>query len=186
MKSQSLVSLLIALVIVVAVMGRRIRPQPVNPTRYLVTALIFVAIAVFAIGSAGTELLSDPLAIALAPVLLAAGVGLGVLLVRTMRFYIDPASGRLWMRGGLVYVAVFVATLVVRFGAEYLSGGFSGGGFSGRVTSHSPLAIVAVDLLFLSIGMWVTRAVLLWLRWRAHQAGRLALPDEAPPLAPGG
>lgn len=172
--SQALVSLVVTAGIVLLVMARRIRPQPVKPRRYLVFLVLIMAIAVYAIGSAAT-VFRQPLAIVLAVILLSVGAALGVVLVRTMRFWTDPATGLLWMQGGLLFVLIYVATLVVRFGGEYLAGGSAG--FSGHVTAHGPVAILAVDLIFLSVGLWGARAFLLWQRWRAHQAGEL-VPGE--------
>src|SRR5512142_2851860 len=109
-------------VLVAVVLGfaiaRRMRPQPVRPQRLLVFALIVAAIAVLSIVGAGTHLLRDVPALLLAPVALAVGVLVGVLLVRTMQFWTHEQTGELWMRGGWLFAAILFATIVLRAGAR--------------------------------------------------------------------
>ena len=176
---------LLALIVLLVALGvaRRIRPQPVRPTRILVTAVIIVVVLGFSFLGTGAHLLSHPLAVLLAPVCLLVGAGLGFVLVRTMRFWEDPASGELWMAGGVAFAVILVATLALRFGVRYLATGsaFGTGGPQAQEPA-TPLGILSADLLFLSFGLWVSRAVLLLLRYRDHQARKGPAAGPAPSL----
>jgi hypothetical protein len=168
-------SQLYALVIVTAFIGlavvRRMRPQPVRPTRLLVGgALIVVLIGASLVGTGG-GIISDPLALVLIPVFLAAGAALGYYLVRTMAFWSDPSTGALWMKGGALFALILVGTIVVRLGVRTVVFGspFGSGGF-GASRPHGFLYDLSADLLFLSLGLWVARAYFLYQRHRHHVA----------------
>jgi hypothetical protein len=175
----------LALMVFLVTLGvaRRMRPQPVRPGRILVTAVIIVAVLGSSFVATGAHLLSHPLAVLLAPVCLVAGAGLGFVLVRTMRFWEDPASGELWMAGGAAFAVILLVTLALRFGVRYLATG-SAFGTSGPQAQEpsSPLAILSADLLFLTLGLWLSRAVLLLLRYREHQAQKGPAAGPAPSL----
>ncbi|MBV8084980.1 MAG: DUF1453 family protein [Chloroflexi bacterium] len=153
-------SSLITLVIIVAVVGfvlwRRTRRQIVNPGRAVTfSAIIVLLSAVGLIGDARTNLLP----FALAPVALVAGFALGWTMMATIRFWRDD-DGRLWMQGGILYIAIWLATYVVRLGVGYVAEGPRA--FSGSVTAPAtPLGTLSVDLLFVSIGLWIARAAAL-------------------------
>jgi hypothetical protein len=159
---------------------RRMRPQPVRPQRLLIGAAIIVPVLAFSLVGSGGRIIADPVALLLIPVFVAAGVALGYFLVRTMTFWTDPASGTLWMKGGALFALILVATIVVRFGVRVVAYGsaFGSGSFSGSGTGftqpNAPGSLVydlTADLLFLSLGLWVARALFLVQRHRAHTAG---------------
>ncbi len=175
---------LFAVVIVLAMVGlgvrRRIRPQPVRVSRVLVSFGIIVLVIGFSIvGTGGHTLLSSPLGLALVPVSLGVGVFLGALLVRTMRFWTDPATGRVWAQGGALFAVILVGTIALRFAVRFLASGSVSGGLGAPATGGS-LNVLSVDLLFLSLGLWGARAISLWLRVRSHLAT-----GEASPPPPG-
>jgi hypothetical protein len=153
-------------------MRGRIRPAPVRPSR----AFVFVAIALAgtALGVAGSlNLLLTPLDAALIPITLALGAVLGIVLTNSMTFYQGP-DGNLWMKGGAVFIAIFLGLLALRFGVRFAAVGTlaPSSGALGRaaVEPATPLSIVSADLLFLSVGLWLARAVALWRRHRAFVA----------------
>ncbi|HEY4864110.1 MAG TPA: hypothetical protein VIK45_01235, partial [Candidatus Dormibacteraeota bacterium] len=124
------------------------------------------------------HLIQSPLAVALALVCLAVGVLLGVVLVRTMRFWTDPNTGELWMAGGALFAIILVGTVVLRLGVRYAA---TGDPFSSANSPPGPSAqqgltgflyVLSSDLLLLTLGLWVSRAVLLYLRYREHLAQR--------------
>jgi hypothetical protein len=123
-----------------------------------------------AILSSAPILVASPLGLIVAPVALAAGCSLGWLLVRTVRFYPHPETGELWMRGDMVFIAVILATLVLRIGVQFAAGPSQMAGGAVSMTHPTPLRVVSTDLIFLSAGMWITRGVLLLARHRRHQA----------------
>jgi hypothetical protein len=170
--------------VVLAMVGlgvrRRMRPQPARTGRILISfGVIVIVIGVSIVGTGGHLLLSSPLGLALVPISLAVGVVLGALLVRTMRFWTDPATGQVWMQGGALFAVILVGTLALRFGVRFLASGSLSGGFgpAGPTAGTGSLNALSVDLLFLSLGLWGARALLLWRRVRSHPAAE----PEAPP-----
>ena len=162
--------ILIVIGVVVATrLVRRMRPGAVRPERALIYASVIAVASLLAVADS-FSLLETGLGLALIPVALLAGVGLGVLLVRAMRFYVGP-DGRLWAQGGILFVAVFLATIALRLGVEFGSAGTlaSTGATSGHL-APTPLNIVSADLVFLSVGMWGSRALLIWRRHRTFVA----------------
>lgn len=170
------------LVIMVVFMGlglrRRMRPQPVRPARIAIAGVIIVLLLGSSLAFTGSRILSDFLALLLAPVFLVVGAALGWYLVRTMTFWTDASTGTLWMRGGALFALILMGTIAIRFAARALltgnafdggySGSYSGSGYSG---SHGFLYDLSADFLFLSLGLWAARAGSLLLRYRAHTAG---------------
>jgi membrane protein CcdC involved in cytochrome C biogenesis len=152
---------------------RRMRPQPVRQTRILVTFVAILLVVGLSIGGTAPHLLTQPLAIALAPVCLVLGVALGVVLVRTMSFWTDAATGELWMRGGAIFAIVLVGTILLRFAVRLA---LTGSAFdtTGRAAFERPTtaSLISTDLLFITIGLWGARAVVLLLRARAHEAAQ--------------
>src|SRR5579859_583741 len=165
MRSDQLVGLGIFAFFVAFSLYRRLRPQPVRPTRVLVTTGVIVVVVVLtlSIPVRQGQLLTE---LELMPLFLLAGVGLGVLLVRTMTFWAEPSTGELWMKGGALFAGVFLGSLVLRVGVRLALGETASAGRSSAL-----LAAVSTDLLFLVVGLWLTRAVILVRRHRAHQAG---------------
>jgi membrane protein CcdC involved in cytochrome C biogenesis len=101
----------------------------------------------------------------------AAGAALGFILVRTMRFWSDQATGELWMKGGALFALILVATIVLRFGVRaVLTGSLFGSASVGGPQQHGFLYDLSADLLFLTLGLWVARAYLVYQRHRAHVA----------------
>ena len=166
-------SQLYAVVITALVLGfvvmRRMRPQPVRPNRLLVGGAVIVLLVAFSLVGTGGSIIGDPTALALIPVFVAAGGVLGLLLVRTMTFWSDPNTGALWMRGGAVFALILVGTIVLRFGVRAVLTGnpFGSGSFNGP-HQHGFLYDLSADLLFLTLGLWVARAFLVYQRHRQH------------------
>jgi hypothetical protein len=173
--SQAQTSQLYAVVVTALVLGlvvmRRMRPQPVRPDRLAVGGAIIVLLVAFGLVGTGGSIIGDPLALALIPVFIAAGGALGFLLVRTMTFWSDPNTGALWMKGGALFALIVVGTIVLRFGVRAVVTGspFGSGSFGSR--PHGFLYDLSADLLFLSLGLWVARAFLVYQRHRQHAAG---------------
>ena len=171
----TLVTYAIVLVIICFAIVRRMRPQPVRPNRLIITAVIYCLILLASLATAGGALVQSVPALILAPVCLILGIVLGWVLVRFMTFWIDPQSGALWMRGGVVFAVIFVVTLALRLGSSFLLGGNGSqfGPSTGHSTPHGFLADLSTDLIFLSVGMWASRAALIYNRFRQHQSGEL-------------
>jgi membrane protein CcdC involved in cytochrome C biogenesis len=181
MTGQQQGTLLAAAVVTVLVslgVARRIRPEPVRPARLLIFGAFVVVVIGLSLVGTGAHLIQSPLAVALALVCLGVGVLLGVVLVRTMRFWTDPNTGELWMAGGALFAIILVGTVVLRFGVRYAATGdpfSSTNGRTGPSAQQGPtgfLYVLSSDLLLLTLGLWVSRAVLLYLRYREHLAQR--------------
>src|SRR5579883_752429 len=155
--SSSLVPLLITLAVIGWLVYRRTRPQRVRLTRkVLYTALI--VLASLAGLAANLAVISSPLFLGIAPLALLAGIALGWLMMRTVRFWQYQETGHVWMSGGIAYVAIWLATLVLRLGVEYLATGNLTPGEAARSAGPpTPLSIIASDLLLLSVGLWLAR-----------------------------
>jgi membrane protein CcdC involved in cytochrome C biogenesis len=175
----------LALVIFFMALGvrRRMRPQPVRPNRLLVSGAIIVLLIGGSFVATGAHTIENPLGLALMPICLVAGVAIGYLVVRTMRFWIDRDSGELWMAGGAAFAIILVGTILLRFGVRYAA---TGNAFAPPTEGESGsfLGILSADLLLLTLGLWASRAVLLFLRYREHQAGGGAQPTGQPPTTP--
>jgi hypothetical protein len=149
---------------------RRMRPQPVRPDRLIFSAVLIVLLLGASLIASGGGIVGDPLALLLIPVFVAAGAGLGYYLVRTMKFWQDPVTGALWMRGGVIFALILVGTIVVRLGIRSVVSGSPFAANPAGASAHGLLYDLSADLLFLSIGLWVARAYLLYQRHRAHVA----------------
>jgi membrane protein CcdC involved in cytochrome C biogenesis len=169
----TLIGLAIMFVLVALGVRRRMRPQPVRPNRILAFSALIVLIVGLSFVGTGAHLIENPLAIALAPLCLLAGVALGVFLVRTMRFWTDPDTGQLWMAGGALFAIILVGTILLRFAARYAA---TGDPFATPKANEpvSTLSVLSADLLFVTLGLWISRAVLLVLKHREHVSGRAA------------
>jgi uncharacterized membrane protein len=171
--NQRLQSTLVTFAIVLVLMSfgvvRRMRPQQVRPNRILVYAVVIVLLLGFSFVGSGVRQIENPLAIALAPVCLLIGVGLGFFLVRTMRFWTDPQTGQLWMAGGAVFAIILIGSILLRFVVRYAA---TGDPFAPPRPNEpvSALTAISADLLFLSLGLWLSRSVLLLLRYREHMS----------------
>lgn len=172
-QSQLFTVLVIAAVFVVVLL-RRMRPQPVRPNRLLIRAVLIVALLVFSLVSTGVGLVHNVLALVLAPVALVLGAVLGWVLVRTMTFWTDEGTGELWMKGGALFAVLLIVVIGLRIGVTFALGGGGNpyaGGASGQ-GSHGWLAGLTSDLLILSMGLWLSRAGLVYQRYREHAAQR--------------
>ena len=158
---------LIAALAVVFVVVRRMRPQPVNPTRVVVTGVVFIVLLVLALGADVGTFVRDVPAIIAAPLALILGGALGFVIVRSMTFWVDPQSGLLWMRGGILFAIIYVGALLLRIGVSYLA---QAGAHSSVLEQLPWLRGASADLLFLSMGMWAVRAALVYNRYRQHVA----------------
>lgn len=165
-----LISLLVFAVLFGLVIARRIRPQPVRSQRIVISGVIIVLVIGAGLVGSGRQI-ENPVSLALIPVLVVAGVGLGFVLVRTMTFWVDQPTGQLWMKGGILFAAILVGTIVLRFGTRYILYGNAFGGSSATVPKvNSPLgwlSDISADLLFLSLGLWASRSYFLIQRHRA-------------------
>jgi FtsH-binding integral membrane protein len=157
--------LLVAVVFAFAII-RRMRPQPVQPQRLATYTAVVVLLLGFSALSSGTHLFTDLPALLLAPVAAAIGCGVGFLLVRTTRFWTEK-DGRLWMAGGVVFAIILVVSIALRVGLRLVAVDTS---HPGTVATNGFLVDASTDLLFLSMGMWLTRAAMVYQRWRQHQS----------------
>ena len=163
--SSSFVTPLIVLLFFGWIAYRRTRPQAVGLARTVIFTA-FILLSSVAGLAANPGLLRLPLFLELAPLMLLIGLGLGWVMMRQIHFWRDQETGKVWMSGGLAYVAIWLATLALRLGIEYAAGSFSG---TARATDHpTTLAILASDLLFLSVGLWLMRGAILVRRVREH------------------
>ena len=166
----------LSLLIIVAIVGwavyRRTRPQQVRLTRTIVYTALIVLLSVAALG-ANARLLCDPLFIVIAPVALLGGLVVGWLMMRTIRFWRDQSNGQILMSGGAAYVAIWFATVLLRLGVDYAAtGSFSNVGPGQGNHAPTELSIIASDLLFLSVGLWLARGYALVRRYRQFSSVR--------------
>ena len=162
---QSVVTLSIVLLLVAFAMYRRMLPQPVRPQRAVVLSAIIVVLS--AVSLVGNNKLTDhPLAMALALPALLVGFAVGYVLMQSIHFWRDASTGELWMRGGVVYLAVWLVTLALRQGVAFASGAYSSHTAGAHPVSPA-LAILSADLVIVSMGLWIARATALVLKYRA-------------------
>lgn len=147
---------------------RRLRPQPVRPLRIVTTAAIIVALSIVSLFSTNT-LFTHTLALILALPALAIGIVGGFLLMRSIHFWRDENTGALWMKGGVLYLAVWLTTVLLREGAAYANGDFTKGHVP--FTLNPILTALATDLVIISIGLWIARAIALVLKFREYKQG---------------
>lgn len=162
----------VILVVIAVRLVMRMRPQPVNTTRILGTGGVIAALVLVSFASTLGHVGSDWLTWALLPVFTAAGVGLGAALVRTVRFWVPEGDHRPWMQGGLLFAVILVVTIVLRVGVTIIS---NPGEFSGQAApagTPTLLEVVSADLLWLSLGLWGARSLLIYRRARALLAPR--------------
>ena len=94
-----------------------------RPQRAIVLSVLVVgASAVSLVAAQHTGLTAHPLGLVLALPALLVGLGGGLLLMRSIRFWRDEATGALWMKGSLVYLVAWLATVALRQGVTYASG----------------------------------------------------------------
>ena len=175
MSSQAATSQLYALGIMALIIGfslvRRMRPQPVRPDRLILSGVLIALLIVLSLVGTGGGIIGDPLALVLIPVFVAAGVALGYYLVRTMTFWSDPSTGALWMKGGAIFALILVGTIVIRLGVRsVVYGSPFGSGSVGGQAPHGFLYDLSADLLFLTLGLWASRAYFVYRRHRMHVA----------------
>lgn len=162
----------LVLIVVLALVGwsiyRRTRSQRVRLVQTVaITALIVLSSLLGVV--ANTRLLAVPLFVELAPVALLAGLWVGWMMMRTIRFWRDQQTGQVWMSGGAVYVAIWFVILIFRLGIEYLAtGGFSSVATLRGNQTPTTLSVLASDLLFLSVGLWLARGYVLVRRYRQY------------------
>ena len=164
---QSVVTLSLVLLLVAFAMYRRMRPQPVRPQAAVVIAGIIVAVSAFSL--VGTDRITDhPLALILALPAILVGFGLGYALVQTIHFWRDATTGALWMKGGIIYLAVWLVTLALRQGVAYASGAYSAH-TAGAHPVNPTLATLSAVLVIVSMGLWIGRATALVRTYHAYQ-----------------
>ncbi len=165
--ASGLTIVVIVFLALVFVVIRRMRPQPVNPTRIAVMSAVFIVLLLLALGSDINPFIRDIPAIVAAPFALALGCLLGWVIVRTMTFWVDAQSGILWMRGGILFAIIYVGALVLRVGTSYLA---QAGAHNSTVEQLPWLRGFSADLVMLSIGMLAVRMALIYNRYRQHVA----------------
>jgi hypothetical protein len=174
--SQSVQSQLYGLAIMMFFVGlgivRRIRPQPVRIRRIVIGGILITVFVLASLLGAGGRIVSDPMALLLIPVFVAVGAALGYYLVSTMTFWKDERTGALWMRGGVLFALILVATIVLRLGVRTVVYGspFASGSYGQAGGQRGLLYDLSADLLFLTLGLWGARSILLYLRYRSHAA----------------
>lgn len=147
---------------------RRTRAQKVRMAQTIVITALIVLTSIAGL-VANTRPFEDPLFVVLAPVALLAGLGMGWMMMRTIRFWREGSTGEVWMSGGVAYVALWLATIALRMGIDYVAtGGFSKLGQGAADRPPTTLSTVASDLLFLSIGLWLARGYALVRRYREY------------------
>lgn len=172
---QQIVTVCIVILIIGYVIYKRIRPQVVRPLRAVITATIIIVLSIVSLFSTNT-LFTHTLALILALPALIIGVVGGFLLMRSIHFWRDEKTGDLWMKGGALYLAVWLVTLILREGAAYASGDFT----HGKVpfTLNPTLTALATDLVIISIGLWIARAIALVLKYREYKQASISIPRE--------
>ncbi len=96
-------------------------------------------------------------------------------MMRTIRFWRNGSTGEIWMSGGALYVAIWMATLALRLGIDYLAtGGFANPGPGHLTQAPTTPSIIASDLLFLSVGLWLARGYALVRRYREYSSTEAA------------
>jgi hypothetical protein len=170
-QQSQLFTLAIVTVVIGLVMARRMRPQPVRPQRIAISGAIIVLVIGSSLLGSGRHLVQNPVSLLLVPLFALLGIGLGFVLVRTMTFWVDQPTGQLWMRGGVLFAAILIGTIVLRFGISYIVYGDAFGNSSKPASQPSSslalLSDVSAALLFLSLGLWGSRAFFLIQRYRA-------------------
>lgn len=160
----------IALFVVLGVF-RRMRPQQVRPQRVAITGVVIVVVIALSLVGTGGRIIEDPIALALIPVFTAIGIVTGYYLVRTMTFWNDPNTGALWMRGGVVFAVILVASLLLRYGVRLAVFGNLYGATPGNLSgAHGLVYDLSADFLFISLGLWASRAFFIVQRYRQDQA----------------
>jgi hypothetical protein len=117
----NVIPIVIIVLAVAFALYRRMRPQPVRPQRTVVLTLLVVLLAASSLVEAG-QITAHPLALVLALPALALGIGGGLLLMRSIHLWRDEATGVLWMKGGIVYLAVWLATVALRLAIASATG----------------------------------------------------------------
>ena len=164
---QSVLTLSIVLLVVAFAMYRRLRPQPVRPQAAVFVAGIIVVVS--ALSLVGTDRITDqPVAVILALPALLVGFGIGYALVQSIHFWRDAATGALWMKGGIIYLAVWLVTLALRQGVAYASGAYNAH-TAGTHPVNPTLATLSAVLVILSMGLWIGRATALVRTYQAYQ-----------------
>ncbi len=167
---QSVVTGGIILLLIAFAVYRRMQAQPVQPQRAVILSAIVVALSAFSLVAAN-RLTAHPLALVLALPALAVGLGGGLLLMRSIRFWRDEATGALWMKGGVVYLAAWLGTVLLRQIVAYASGAYTTAGSlsPGQHAVNPALAVLSTDLIIVSMGLWIARAAALVRTYRAYE-----------------
>lgn len=145
-------------VIVVSVAGAmwRTRPQFANARTEARFPFLVLVLAMAGVMASGPRL--GPAVIATAPVALVAGWFLGRAMRGTLRFWNDPATGRLKFRGGAAYFVILAVSALNRVFLRFL--------LTGSIASHTDpvgvipqaLMVLVGVLLFMDTGLYFARA----------------------------
>jgi hypothetical protein len=169
-----------AFVIVVSVAGAvwRTRPQFANARTEARFAFFVLVLAAAGVMASGPHL--GPAVIASAPIALVVGWLLGRALQGTLRFWSDPATGRLRFRGGAAYFVILAVSALSRVFLRFL--------LTGSIASHTDpagvvpqaLMVLVGTLLFMDTGLYFARAQAISaaagerIQWRWFALSRLA------------
>jgi small-conductance mechanosensitive channel len=146
MSEQSLITGLVAAVVVVVVIGRQFLPQRVNGGRFWVFPVILTVYGLYEIGKQPPAGAVDVALLALNVVV---GIALGFARGYSMRYWRD-ATGQLMRQGTILTFALWVLSFGIRFGLEFVVYH----GFTGRAQSELPLFIGAT-LGAQALAMWM-------------------------------
>jgi hypothetical protein len=155
-----LIAIVVALIIVSIIVYRRMLPQPVRTGRTIAITVAIVLLSLFGMMQ-NPRILGAPLFWVLAPVMLVIGLILGRILMATIHFWYDAPTHQLWMRGGVLYLAIWLAIALMRYGVEYLATGSIAQTRTAALAAPTTLGIIAADMLFISIGLWIARGYIL-------------------------
>jgi len=134
----------------------RTRPQAAHPRTEARFAFLVLALAVAGVMAAGPHL--GPAVIATAPVMVALGWLLGRAMRGTLRFWTDPATGRLMFSGGAVYFVILAVSAISRVSLRYFLTGSIAGHSDPTGLFAQALMVAAGALLFLDAGLYLARA----------------------------
>ncbi|HVC32840.1 MAG TPA: hypothetical protein VNL16_04960 [Chloroflexota bacterium] len=148
---------------------RRTRAQKVRPWRAVLITAAIVVVSLFGIVATARSM-TETLFVVLMLIGLAVGIALGLQMMRSIRFWRDDTTGELWMQGGVLYVVVWLGSYLLRYGARFAA---TGSLFPFSVTQtaqpETTLGLLSSALLFLSIGLWISRAYALVQKYRENR-----------------
>ena len=132
-------------------------------TARVIGIILFVSALVFADTSWGY-----PLAFVLAPFALVLGTLLGLVAMRSARFWRDPGDGQLWMDGGRTFLVVWATLVAVRIVVSIVAASTASGPHH---TQQPGWVAISGSFLVASMGLWVARGALIYRNMQAVRSG---------------